>query len=190
MISQLITNAIGGASVDAASIGGGILLLFVGLFAGRSLEHSVSGRSRRRKPTISYLGSDGKKVSKQEFYRQQKEFYKDFDEKGYQQYLARSNAKPYDKRAYWKEPVIYDKKSGRYISREEAKYGRERIKKNKPASKPAPKGFSRSVRNISTRSPGLKIDKSRKVYDPAAVRDWQANRKPLHPDTIRAVESM
>jgi hypothetical protein len=189
MITQLLLDKISGVGVDAGTIGAGILLVTVAILA-----HSVGVRTASarlpRKPTVQYLGSDGKKVSKKEFYRQAAEFNKTFDHKGYQQSLSRSNVKPYDKRAYWKEPVIYDKKTGRYISREESKNGRERIKKNKSASKPAPKGFSRPVRNISSRSPGLQIDKSRKVYDPAAVRDWQANRKPLHPDTIRAVESM
>jgi hypothetical protein len=189
MITQLLLEKISADVIDVGTIGTGILLMTVAFLA-----HSVGVRmaSARlpRKPTVQYLGSDGKKVSKKEFYRQAAEFNKSFDHKGYRQSLSCSKSKPYDKRAYWKEPVIYDKKTGRYISREEARNGRELIKKSKPAPKPAPKGFSRPVRNISSRSPGLQIDKSRKSYDPAAVRDWQANRKPLHPDTIRAVESM
>jgi hypothetical protein len=149
MISQLITNAISGASVDVGMIGTGVLLVFTALFAHSVGVRTASARGPRR-PSVQYLGFDGKKVSKQEFYRQINAFNRNFDEKGYQQSLKRSG----DKRAYWKDPVIWDKASRQYISREEAKQRRNCGERMKKPVKPA--GFSRPVRNISARSASVK----------------------------------
>jgi hypothetical protein len=144
MISQLITNVIGGAAVDVGTIGTGMLLLAVAVLSHRfGVRAATLGNRRNRPPTVSYLGSDGKKVTKAEFYRQSREFYKNFDERGYQQWLKQNSGHTPKtaKTNYQKKPASGKKFKPNGIG--------AYIKSNAQATKNA--GFSRPVRNLSAR---------------------------------------
>jgi hypothetical protein len=123
MIAEMITNSISGASVDVGTIGGGILLVFIGIFAGRAMERPV----RRR-----------------------------------------------DRRAYYKDPVIYDRKSGQYISREESRASRnggQRIARDN-AARERGKQFAKNL--MGQKSAPAKSKRPSKIYPTNGVNAYAA----------------